>query len=684
MAARRGELIGLAALVACLAGARLLALDAAAVWAAGGLVLLAPGWLLLRAMGLERDLGRAGAAPVAATLSLAVWAPPLAVAYLAGLTLTVVLVAVLGITAALVVVVRVPAALPPAGRPEVAGASVLVAAFAYLAWRLSTSPVGDALFHVGLMRKLEDASSLSFANVSPFLHGPPSAGYAFPLLHAAFAGVARLAGTDPITAFRYLMPLCAALAIVAAYALARALTGWRSAGYLAAAMTAWDLCSLINGLVLQINQPPPFSLWVLTPATLLLFWLEIRHARRAAPATAAALAVIAFVHPTYAIPCLAIAAGMLAGARLARLPGLGTPFVTLCLMTAVTGAVAGWIWWIAIRGGHRHPVLSHADEFLIRSGKAILMYPWAPVFGRGYVLLAIVALAWLARYRPMLPAVGGSMALLVLLLLPGLNTLVIDAVGMGQFHRFWQALPWPVAGAAAACAAGVVVGRWAWPAAVVIAVAFHEVRGVDTVWHTPVSVIVVAAIAATLLTLRLPLRDRLPGGGSAAAVALVAGALAAFVANWGPTVARSAWRGPYRSPPAYETVRTTPGAATFFRRLDGPPPVVLAPADREFELYGLADVRVAILPEARTRALPLLDEAGRNHLGQAFFSPETTAARRLEILRMLQVDYVMLDLRDQPPDVLREILRDPDLEHVYEDPPNVPEHLGRFAVLRVQ
>src|ERR671936_521579 len=118
-------------------------------------------------------------------------------------------------------------------------------------------------------------------------------------------------------------------------------------------------------------------------------------------------------------------------------------------------------------------------------------------------------------------------------------------------------------------------GRWparprrappGWPAAVVIAVAFHEVRGVDAVWHMPVSVIVVAAIGATLLTLRLPLRDHLPGGRSAAAVALVAGALAAFVANWGPTVARSAWRGPYRSPPAYETVRTTPGAATFFRR----------------------------------------------------------------------------------------------------------------------
>ena len=97
------------------------------------------------------------------------------------------------------------------------------------------------------------------------------------------------------------------------------------------------------------------------------------------------------------------------------------------------------------------------------------MYPWAPVFGRGYVLLAIVAMVWLVRYRPMLPAVGGTAALLVVLLLPGLNTLLIDAVGMGQFHRFWQPLLWPVIGAAAACAAGVVLGRWSWAVAVVLA-----------------------------------------------------------------------------------------------------------------------------------------------------------------------------------------------------------------------
>ena len=338
----------------------------------------------------------------------------------------------------------------------------------------------------------------------------------------------------------------------------------------------------------------------------------------------------------------------------------------------------------AIRGGHRHPVLSHADEFVIRSGKAILMYPWAPVFGRGYVLLAIVAMVWLVRYRPMLPAVGGSAALLVVLLLPGLNTLLIDAVGMGQFHRFWQPLLWPVIGAAAACAAGVVLGRWSWAVAVVLAVGFHEVRGVDQFWHWPVSVVVVLALIATIVRMRLPLRDRLPGGGSPAAGVLVAGALAAFVANWAPTVWREAKAGPYRGPPAFQTVESTPGAIAYFRDLAGAPPVVLAAPDRAFELFGLAGVRTATLPEARTRALPRLDESERNHLGQAFFSPESTDARRLQVLRALGVDYVVVDLRDQPPDTVSAVLHDPALEPVYRDPATVPAHLGRFVILRVR
>ncbi|MEP6642726.1 MAG: hypothetical protein ABJB93_12565, partial [Gaiellales bacterium] len=82
MHARRLELAAVTAMAAGLLAARTLGLDALAVWLACGLVLLLPGWLGLRALELEGELGRAGAAPVAAALGLVVWAPPLALAYL--------------------------------------------------------------------------------------------------------------------------------------------------------------------------------------------------------------------------------------------------------------------------------------------------------------------------------------------------------------------------------------------------------------------------------------------------------------------------------------------------------------------------------------------------------------------------------------------------------------------------
>jgi hypothetical protein len=682
--ARRVELAAVAAMTAGLLLARGLGLDAIATWFAFGLVLMLPGWLALRALELEGELGRAGCAPVAAALGLVAWGPPLALAYLIGLPLGFVIVAVACEIAALVLAVRRPPALPSAGWWEIAAGSAGIVAFAYLGWRLSLPVVGDGLFHVGLMRKLEDVSQISFGTVSPFLHGPANAGYAFPIMHAALASVARLSGTDPVTAFRDVQPLCAGLAIVSAYALGRALTGRRGIALLVALFVAWDLCSLLNGLVIQINQPAPFSVWVLTPAVLILFLLEIGRVRRAAPATAAAVVSIALVHPTYAIPALVLAAGILAGAWLAGGRRVRTPALTLAGATVLIGAISLWIYVIAIHGGRRHPVLSHPDEFLLHGRRALLMYPWAPVFGRGYVLAAILLLVVVARYRRLLPLAASSVALLLLLLVPGVNTAVIAAVGMGQFHRFWQPLTWPVVAAAGACIVAAALGRWTWPLAIALALGLHQVRGVDWVWQTPTSALVVAALAAVPLALWKPSRHAPALSVSPAAVALVVALLGPWVWHWGPVVRTSAEAGPYRPEPAFETVRITPGVVRAFRRLPGPAPVVLGDPQRLFELFAFADIRAAVLPEARTRAVPKLDEASRNHLGQSFFSLETTNARRNQILRRLHVAYVLLDLRDQPPDVLRRIMADPALAPVYRDPPDVPDHLGRFEILRVK
>ena len=49
----------------------------------------------------------------------------------------------------------------------------------------------------------------------------------------------------------------------------------------------------------------------------------------------------------------------------------------------------------------------------------------------------------------------------------------------------------------------------------------------------------------------------------------------------------------------------------------------------------------------------------------------------------MHASYVLLDLRDQPPDVVRRIAADPALRVVYRDPADTPDHLGRFEILRV-
>src|SRR3954470_1573771 len=488
---------------AVLVAARLAGIDPLAVWCAFAVCVVLPGWGAMRLLRIERGLGLSGAAVVSTSLGLAIWIAPLAAAFVVQLPLTAPLVAVLIAGAVLCsAAVTRPLLFDRVSVWEALAGALAAGLFAFLAWRISTGVISDALFHVGRMRKLSDLGSLSLTDISSYRDGAPHAGYAFPLLHAAFAGTARVAGVDVATAFIYLLPLCAFLTMTGAFAVARSLTGWRTAGYLAAAVLAWDLVTLINGLIMQVNQPPVFTFFVLTPAAILLFIAAMRGSRSAAWATMAAVTVIALVHPTYAAPALAIAVGIALGSWRAHMRMPPVALEALAASFVASAAVAAWIWWVAIDGGHRRQIITHSDEFLHHGSRAILMYPWAPVFGRGYVLVAIVGLILLVRYRDMLPAAGAMLAPLVLLLLPGLSTVVLAASGMGQFHRFWQVLPWPEVLAAAACvAAGLLGWRKGVPAAIVLAVLLDYLRTDHTFWRQPTSVVVVAALFGVLIAL---------------------------------------------------------------------------------------------------------------------------------------------------------------------------------------
>jgi hypothetical protein len=672
----RLELPALIAAPVVLVLARVLGIDAVAVWCAFAVCVLIPGWGAMRLLRVERELGLSGAAVVSTALGLAVWIAPLAAAFLVGLPLTAPLVAVLGAGAIMAgIAVTRPLLLERVAWYEVLAGGAAAVAFAFLSWRISTGVISDALFHVGRMRKLEDIGSLSLTVISSYKDGAPHAGYAFPLLHAAFAGTARMSGVDPITAFIYLQPLCALLTMLGAFALARSLTGWRTAGYLAAAVLGWDLCTLINGLIQQVNQPPVFTFFVLIPAALLLFVAAMHGSRSAAWSSMAAVSVIAFVHPTYAAPCLAIAAGIALGSWRAHLRMPPVALEALGASLLASAAIALWIWWVAIDGGTRRAIITHSDEFLHHGARALLMYPWAPVFGRGYVLVAIVCCVLLVRFRDLLPTAGAMLAPLAMLLLPGVSTAILALSGMGQFHRYWQVLPWPAVLAAGACVVAGLIGPWrALPLAAVLTVLMLYLRDQSSFWRAPTSYVVVAALIAVIVALVPRPRRMVESGPWWLAAILVAAVMYGPVKRGEARVVDEVRAGPHRPARSDLATQLTPDVWTWFRRLHGSPPVVLGEEHRVFELLAYANVYAAALPEARSRAEPKVDTEMRRELVDRFFTPGASTTERDTILRKLDVNYVLVDKQGQA-SVAPEILALPGLQVVYRGP--------RFVILRV-
>src|SRR5207245_3915508 len=69
--------------------------------------------------------------------------------------------------------------------------------FGIALWHVAGVVHGDALFHLGRVRKLDAFGSLHVRSVDEFANGGLHPGYAFPLWHGFLALVAKLAGVDP-------------------------------------------------------------------------------------------------------------------------------------------------------------------------------------------------------------------------------------------------------------------------------------------------------------------------------------------------------------------------------------------------------------------------------------------------------------------------------------------------------
>src|SRR5205823_438881 len=83
-----------------------------------------------------------------------------------------------------------------------------------LLWGIEGVVHGDAIFHLGRIRKLDDFGSLSLRAVDEFKDGGLHPGYAFPLWHGWLALVAKLGGVDPTAVVLHESSILAPLALV--------------------------------------------------------------------------------------------------------------------------------------------------------------------------------------------------------------------------------------------------------------------------------------------------------------------------------------------------------------------------------------------------------------------------------------------------------------------------------------
>src|SRR3954468_14787712 len=171
--------------------ARLLPAHGVGLWlrlVAATLVLLLPGSLVARALRL-----RGASAGVA--FGLGALGPALLLVFVVHSSIWLALVVL-----AVVAVVALPFALrvvsgPPAW--DTLAIACVGLGLGVLLWHVAGVVNGDALFHLGRVRKLDAFGDLHIRSVDEFRDGGLHPGYAFPLWHAFLALVAKLAGVDP-------------------------------------------------------------------------------------------------------------------------------------------------------------------------------------------------------------------------------------------------------------------------------------------------------------------------------------------------------------------------------------------------------------------------------------------------------------------------------------------------------
>ncbi len=322
-------------------------------------------------------------------------------------------------------------------------------------WRVQGAIVGDALFHEARVRKLVELSHLHLRSVDELAHGGLHPGYAFPLWHGFLALVAKLSGLDAAVVIHreaaVLVPLAFLLAWEAGVSVFR--SEWGGIGVLAATAARYCFAAGPGGAYVSLALPATSSRQPMLPALYTLFFTFASSARAAdLAATAAASGALALVHPTYAVFSL-IPLGAYA---VVRWPEWKRSAVALAAVALPVVAVVLWLRplvdeTLAVNPTDRlqRATLAHyGGELVVKSVHHFRLAAEVP--GRtGAVAVAALALVPLAIFAAKRRwgafVLGGSVAVLALMLVPDLFVPFSNAVSLSQSRRAAGFIPFAFA-----------------------------------------------------------------------------------------------------------------------------------------------------------------------------------------------------------------------------------------------
>ncbi len=451
--------------------ARLLPAHGVGLWlrlVAASLVLLLPGSLVARALRL-----RGASASVA--FGLGALGPALLLVFLVHSSIWLAL-AVLAVVA----VVALPFALrvrsgPPAW--DTVAVALVGLGLGVLLWHVAGVVNGDALFHLGRVRKLDAFGDLHIRSVDEFRDGGLHPGYAFPLWHAFLALVAKLAGVDPTQVMLHepsaVLPVAFAVVYEAGVALFR--SAWLGIGVLAATVAAATFAPGHGGSYALLAQPGTFDRHVLVPAALTLFFLFLRHPGWSLALALAAVGVEVFlVHASTAVFLGIVLVGFVAARVVLARTDLRSGAAALASLFVPAGAALAWLFPIVRETKSHSPSASelhrslakYADELHVDSLHRYALRPEVVSRGGAVAVAALVAIplaALAARQRWAAFVLGGTLMVLGIELLVWVFPHFADAVSISQARRLAGFVPFAFALTGAASVVAAVVGALVLP-----------------------------------------------------------------------------------------------------------------------------------------------------------------------------------------------------------------------------